>query len=1025
MVCQIGYIADYSSTYLNVYFKILGLYLVIITSGQGISQTGDSPPKAAGMDFWSFQSIQRPNLPLVLNQSWIQSPIDNFVLAKLESVGLKPAAPASKRILLRRLTVNLTGLLPTLEELRAFESDTSPHAWDNVVDRLLASPRYGERWGRHWLDVARYGDSNGGDENLYFPNANKYRDYVVHSLNRDQPFSEFVQEQIAGDLMSTGGDPESVRRRIIATGFLVIGTKILAEPDPRKMEMDIIDEQIDTIGKAFMGLSIGCARCHDHKFDPISTRSYYSMASIFKSTYTMEHYNIVAKWHEREVGNASEIAALKKVRAEMAKLNKDNELIDLKAREQIQIKARQDVAKYLLGANEVISRRRLIGEPEPLGPSVSKNLVKNKGLLFEAEDFDRGNVTVDRSNYGKKIGIISDPGSQKNFVEYDIELPKAGNYQIELRYAANLARPGQLLMDGKVIHSEAVSNVTGGWQPEHQKWNVEGVYYFEEGKHVLRIQSEPMMSHIDKILIINAPLPKTNEIVDADESWAPRDLNQIASEEGLVPSILNNWADFLVRAENDNNQLFKIWLEYAQLPRRSFFTEAKQLVNENNSELCRPLGQTQEIDFVLVRDWFNGFTPNSLRSVANHYRALFDEAWGWDLDKVTPEQKELLTFLLDKKGPFALPKDIEVYFDKTIRDQLKTNQERLVAVEKTMPKLPMAMAVEDRKIEDLAVHIRGDYLTLGEKAPRGVPMPFSFSDRYRVAEETSGRLKLAQWLTDKDHPLTARVIANRVWHWHFGSGLVGTPDDFGIRGSQPTHPELLDWLASELILSGWSLKHLHKLILRSEAYMMSTSDNSVAAEIDPENKLLWRMNRRRMEAEVIHDSLLQLSGRLDLKMGGLAAKVKTQDPTSEDLDKNKEIYRKITRRALYVPVHRTQVYDLFDAFDFPDPGTTTGRRNATTVATQALFFLNNDWLMQQANALAKRSNASPKAKVDFLYETTLGRVPTNMEQASALKFVKRFGDSLPDSLPKAKREDESWAAYCQVLLQSNRFLYLN
>ena len=192
--------------------------------------------------------------------------------------------------------------------------------------------------------MARYGDSNGGDENLYFPNANKYRDYVVHSLNRDQPFSEFVQEQIAGDLMSTGSDPESVRRRIIATGFLVIGTKILAEPDPRKMEMDIIDEQIDTIGKAFMGLSIGCARCHDHKFDPISTRSYYSMASIFKSTYTMEHYNIVAKWHEREVGNASEIAALKKVRAEMAKLNKDNELIDLKAREQIQIKVRQDAS---------------------------------------------------------------------------------------------------------------------------------------------------------------------------------------------------------------------------------------------------------------------------------------------------------------------------------------------------------------------------------------------------------------------------------------------------------------------------------------------------------------------------------------------------------------------------------------------------------------------------------------------------------------------------------------------------------
>ena len=1024
MVCQIGYIADYCSTYLKVYLKIIGLYLVIITTGQALGQ-GDSSLKTAGMDFWSFQPIQRPKLPLVQNQLWIQSPIDNFVLAKLESAGLRPAVPASKRMLLRRLTVNLTGLLPTLEELRAFESDTSPHAWVNVIDRLLASPRYGERWGRHWLDVARYGDSNGGDENLYFPNANKYRDYVVDALNRDQPFSEFVQEQIAGDLMSIGSDPEAVRQRIIATGFLVIGTKILAEPDPRKMEMDIIDEQIDTIGKAFMGLSIGCARCHDHKFDPISTRSYYSMAGIFKSTYTMEHYNIVAKWHEREVGTASEMAALKKVRADMAQLNKDNEVITRKAREKLQIKLRQDVAKYLLGANEVISRRRLIGKPEPLGPSAMKNLVKGKGLLFEAEDFDRGNVAVDRSNYGKGIGIISDPGGQKNFAEYDIELPITGNYQVELRYAASLSRPGQLLMDGTVIQPEAVSNITGGWQPEHQKWNVEGVYHFEAGKHVLRIQSEPMMSHIDKVLIINAPLPKANEIVEADESWAPRDLNQIASEEGLVPGVLNNWADLLVRAENEDNQLFKIWLEYAKLPRRSFFTEAKRLANENRSELCRPLGEAQEIDFVLVRDWFNGFTPNSLRSVANHYRALFDEAWGWDLNKATPRQKELLTFLLDKKGPFALPKDIEVNFDKAISGQLKYNQERLIAIKKTMPNLPKAMAVEDREIEDLAVHIRGDYLTLGDKAPRGVPMPFSFSDRYRVADETSGRLKLAQWLTDEEHPLTARVIANRVWHWHFGSGLVGTPDDFGIRGSQPTHPELLDWLASELIRSGWSLKHLHKLILRSSAYMMSTSANSLASEIDPENKWLWRMNRHRMEAEVIHDSLLQLSGRLDLKMGGLAAQVKTQDPTSEDLEKNKEIYRKITRRALYVPVHRTQVYDLFDAFDFPDPGTTTGRRNATTVATQALFFLNNDWLMQQADALAKRSSGSPKAKVDFLYEATLGRVPTNAEHMSAVKFVKRFGDSLPASLSQAKREEKSWAAYCQVLLQSNHFLYLN
>ena len=959
------------------------------------------------------------------NRAWVQSPIDAFVLAKLEAAGLEPAKPAARRDLLRRVTVNLTGLLPTPEELRAFETDTSPQAWANAVERLLASPRYGERWGRHWLDVARYGDSNGGDENKYFPNANKYRDYVVDAFNRDQSFSEFVQEQIAGDLMPADEDPESARRRIIATGFLVIGTKILAEPDPRKMELDIIDEQIDTIGKAFMGLSIGCARCHDHKFDPISTKSYYSMAGIFKSTYTMEHYNIVADWHEREVGTATEMAALKNARDESAQLKKANETISREAREALGVRVQQDTAKYLLGANEVIARRRMIGEPEPLGPVAMERLAKGRGLLFEAEDFDRGNVSVDRDNYGKEIGIISDPGGQKNFAEYDIELPFTGNYQIELRYAALHARPGQLLIDGQVVQPEAVSKTTGGWMPEHQKWVVEGVFRLKAGKHVLRIQSEPLMSHIDKVLIIEAPLPKTNAVADADEGWAPRDLNQIAAEEGLVPVVLKNWADRLTRAEQEGDPLFHVWLEYAKLPRLTFRTEAKRLANDIRSGVCRPPSQAPGSEFALVRDWFSGFTPNSLRAVANYYGALFDEARGWEPAKATPEQKQLVEFVKDAKGPFALPEGIEGSFAEASLTQLKTNRERLAKIASTMPKLPTAMAVEDRKIEDLAVHIRGDYLTLGETAPRGVPMPFDFGERHRVDDKTSGRLQLARWLTDDEHPMTARVIANRVWHWHFGNGLVRTPDDFGIRGAKPTHPELLDWLASELIRSGWSIKHLHRLILRSSAYQMSTANNARAAEADPENTLLWRMNRRRMEAEVIHDSLLQMAGRLDLQMGGLAAVVKTQDPTSDELDRNNEIYRGITRRAIYVPVHRTHVYELFDAFDFPDPGTPTGRRNATNVATQALFFLNNDWLMQQAEALAKRSHGGPEKRVGFLYETTLGRKPSATERASALKFVERFGQALPESLPLAKRDEQSWAAFCQVLLQSNPFLYLN
>ncbi|MED6326637.1 MAG: hypothetical protein VYE14_04680, partial [Verrucomicrobiota bacterium] len=359
------------------------------------------------------------------------------------------------------------------------------------------------------------------------------------------------------------------------------------------------------------------------------------MAGIFKSTYTMEHYNIVADWHEREVGTASEMAALKKARDEAAHLKKSNETITREARDALQTKVRQDTAKYLLGAHELIARRRMIGEPKPLGPVAMERLAKGRGLLFEAEDFDRGNVSVDRDSYGKDIGIISDPGGQKNFVEYDIELPSTGEYQIELRYAARRARPGQLLIDGQVVQPEAVSKTTGGWMPEHQKWVVEGVFRLKAGKHILRIQSEPLMSHIDKVLIIEAPLPNTDAIADADEGWAPRDLVQIAAEDELVPGVLKNWADRLTRAEQEGDPLFHVWLEYAKLPRRTFRTEAKRLANDIRSGVCRPSGQAQGSEFALVRDWFSGFTPNSLRAVANHYRALFDEARGWEPAKVT------------------------------------------------------------------------------------------------------------------------------------------------------------------------------------------------------------------------------------------------------------------------------------------------------------------------------------------------------------------------------------------------------
>ena len=750
---------------------------------------GDEPSR-----HWAYASPATPAIPKVANKTWPQVSLDHFVLAKLDAVGLKPAPRAERHQLLRRAYFDLIGLPPTPDQVQDFLADETPDAFAKVIDALLASPHYGERWARHWLDVARYGDSNGGDENHAYPLAYRYRNYVIDAFNRDLPYDQFLREQLAGDLL-----PEP---QLAATGFLAIGTKVLAEKDPVKKRADIVDEQIDTLGRAIMAMTLGCSRCHDHKFDPIPTSDYYALAGIFHST----------KIEDRPL-ETPEIKAANAARdARIAALDKKI--------------------------------------------AAAQNLLSDEGALeWEAEKFVKGNVGADFEQYGKGIGIISDFGAKDNFAEYTFTITAPGTYFIRLRYAAKNARPGRLIIDGKHVIDPVLTKVTGGWQPEHQRWSQEGEAGLGAGEHTMRIESKPNMSHIDRVQLL-------------------------------------------------------------------------------------PAGPEIET-----------------------------------LAKLETERRELSA-------------------QKKIPDKV--------------------MAVGEGGIADANLNVRGNPHDLGDPVPRGFLTQIGIRSE-SVPKGASGRLQLAEWLTQRGHPLTARVMVNRLWRWHFGKGIVASTDNFGKTGDPPTHPQLLDHLALTFIESGWSIKALHRQIMLSSTYQMSADiENPDADQIDPDNTLYWRRDLRRLEAEAFRDAVIAVSGSLDPKPHeGAPPHVKTQDPSPAALANNRDTYESFHHRSIYMPVVRSHLYDLFALLDFPNASTPVGDRSTTTVPTQALAMLNNPFIIGQAEKLAEACRGTT---LDQLYLKLFARPARPEETTWAETFLEQY----------ARRKDEkaAWTALCQTLLISNEFIHI-
>jgi hypothetical protein len=781
---------------------------------------------------WAFQP-----LPAVS----ADATIDGFIDAKLATAKLTPAPPADKRTLMRRAYLDLLGVLPTDEEVQGFTSNDDPQAWAQLIDRLLSDPRYGERWGRHWLDVARYADNQGSiggsvADDLY-PYAFSYRDYVIGAFNADLPYDRFITEQLAADLVLKGGD----NRSLAALGFLTVSRQY-----DRRLDNDVIDDRIDVIGRGLLGLTIGCARCHDHKLEPVTTKDYYGLYGVLmscKSPDVLPTLSGVAPTEENRAYDTEN----KKLRAEYA--------------------------GTIGGMVEDAFRREW--------PHV--------GSLLLAVHDTKG--VSSRTDSRLRSGLLKERAL--NFTLYDQII---------------LAKPEFWTKNAALF---------GPWQALAKLGQEE----FATAAAALSTQFAANSDH--------ALDPAVAALFDGAP---PANLEEVAKRyDGLFGKVIDRWF-----AEN-----------------AAALTRCREL---DAKDLGVPTKLLYETIIRRITDlmWTGEVKPGD--GPANLFRSK-EGPWSFGA---------LSTFYATQSGIIIEPES---------RPLLKAARE-ITKLDAEHPGAPVrAMALEESKPFDAKVFVRGNPLQKGPDAPRGFLQTLTRPGAPEFPKDASGRLQLAQAITQ--HPLTARVIVNRVWQGHFGEGLVRSSSDFGFRGERPSHPELLEHLAAWFLAHGQSFKELHRVIMLSQTYRRSSVWSGAG---DPDNRLLARFPARPLEFEPFRDAALQVSGRLDGRAGGKPVDLTQNTPTS-------------LRRTVYGFVDRKTTPGLYRAFDFPDASFTTAKRSRTALSPRALLLLNSPLFHESARSLAQRvaQHASDEAlRVEFLYRQVFQRAPTPEEAARALAFLAAY-----------------------------------
>ncbi len=817
----------------------------------------DDPPPTNGMDqdpagHWAYQIPLRPSIPAVQDAAWARNEVDRFIQARLESEGIALPRTAAAQVLMRRASFSLLGLPPSPDDVESFAGDTDPGAFDRLVDRLLASPQYGERWGRHWLDVARYADNKGYVffEEQSYPWAYTYRDYVVEALNVDLAYDRFITEQLAADQLVAREGPKTLPTdpALRALGFLTVGGHFMNNVH------DIQDDRIDVVTRGLMGMTLSCARCHDHKYDPLSQADYYALYGVFRSGY------------------------------------------------------------------------------EPLVPP-----------------------------------LFNSPPETDEYREFDAELQK----RLDALDAFIQRKHGELVTSAR---ERVAEYLVEAWRTRDQP-STEGF-----------------------MLLIN-----------------PGDLH---------PAVVQRWWVHLDRARRRVDPIWSVWHEFAALPEETFAQQAElvsaRLLSRDSSEpRLNPLVVAASCDP----------PPQSMPELAERLAGLFhgaEQQWQQAQEQAeaagTPppdalmetDAEELRLALYGDDAPPNIPLATGWGFLTLLPDRPAQGeyQELLKAVEQwSMTGTgapPRAMVLLDRSEPyEPRIFIRGNAERPGDPVARRLPT--ILDESAAPFSDGSGRLELARRIASPDNPLTARVIVNRVWMHHFGSGLVSTPGDFGLRSEPPSHPELLDWLAVEFIEHDWSLKWLHRTIMSSATWQQGNSAGSDdagaahAATADAENRWLWHRPAQRLEFEALRDALLAVSGELDPALGGPPLNL-FAEPSPP-------------RRTLYGKIDRLDMPNLLRAFDMPTPDATSPQRDTTTVAAQSLFLMNGPWTQRAALKLLERpeiqvqSDSGPK--LDQIYRTVLARSPTSDELELSLQFLGN------------EPTQTDWTELVQALLMSNEFAFVD
>jgi len=1001
---------------------------------------------------WAWQPIRQQSPPAVKNADWPRGPIDCFILAKLESAGLSPAPDADRRTLIRRVYFDLTGLPPTPQEVQAFVDDPSPKAFESVVDRLLASPQFGERWARHWLDLVRYAETRGHEFDYPIPNAWRYRDYVVRALNADVPYDQFVTEHLAGDLLDRPrlNPAEGFDESILGTGFWFLGEELHSPVDIRQDEADRMNNRLDTMTKAVLGLTVGCARCHDHKFDAISTKDYYALTGVLiSSAYRQAPFESL----EQNRHIAIQLQALRDTaRPALSKLAADAEMPGigrtadalLAAREAMLAGERSPQGEKARLMAESAARRKL--DPKVLaGWVVALELARrdagNPLHPFAVSALDH--ASEDSKSFQQMFRLSVQTWNSANTAPappqgqmpprtlVDYARPGEGWWADGFTFGTGPARAGEIelgpaegLADGffglvpfsavrrdpawpavRALDSEADPGEIGALERPGRAFRSPKVTLQSGKVWFLTRGSGQIYAAVDSHLLIAGPLHgRLVTRFNGDEThwrWIEQDLSEYEGQR----------------------------VEFEFSPAGNAPLAVAKIVESDHPPIDLPSNRLNS----LVLDACSGAGVGSVQSLALAYQGLF-ACVADDLAR----DKVLGSPDADARAPLAdwLVRHPDLFSDAdsparqrlaaAVRDAAGRQAELLKQVKTESRTAP---AMFDGNGVDENVLVRGVAKNTGDLVPRRFLEAIAGSTQSPYPAGSSGRLRLARDILSPDDPFPARVIANRVWQHLMGTGIVPTVDNFGVLGQPPSHPELLDYLAATFRgEQAWSVKKLIRSIVLTRTYQMSSFPDPKAEQADPQDLLLHRMPVRRLEAEAIRDEILAVSGQLDKTVGGPSVDVYVTQfmegrgrPAGGPLDG-------AGRRSLYIEVRRNFLSPMMLAYDMPIPFATVGRRSISNVPAQALILMNDPFVTQQAGVWARRILSQGKKpaeqRIVEMYEEAFARPPTDGEVAEGKAFLSQMGELYGLNADHRADDERVWADYAHVLFNVKEFIFV-